>query len=367
MSEIRPQHIGQIHRKIKMPKFSAWMVYGGVFVAIIAVVAFGYQAPQQINNDTTASANTAQLPEATPIVVDGVSVDKLLATDIASNIAEQTNMAISGNVAERAASLAVENDLAQTDSSAIVKPQIIQPTAGSREIITYTVKSGDSVKSIANAYGVSAETIRWANNLSTNSVKAGTKLRIPPVDGVLYTVKAGDTVAELAKKYDAEKARIISFNDLEISGLQNGMKIIIPGGSKPAAPAPTTATGTGIFSPSVPQAHYGGNGYAYGYCTYYAAARRAALGKPIPSNWGNASSWAYFAAAQGFTVSSTPRVGAIMQTGGGYGGLGHVAIVEEVHSDGMITISEMNGYRFGGGWNRVGQGKIPSAGYSYIY
>jgi len=58
-----------------------------------------------------------------------------------------------------------------------------------------------------------------------------------------------------------------------------------------------------------------------------------------------------------------------MQNGGGYG---HVAIVESVNPGVSITISEMNGYRFGGGFNRVGHGQISwgeatSGYYRYIH
>ena len=107
-----------------------------------------------------------------------------------------------------------------------------------------------------------------------------------------------------------------------------------------------------------------GNKYAYGYCTWYAYERRAQIGRPIGSYWGNATSWAASGAASGLVVNRTPAVGAIMQNGGGYG---HVAIVESVNSDGSITISEMNGPA---GWNVIGTRTI-SAGsvgsYNYIH
>src|SRR3546814_10302450 len=54
-----------------------------------------------------------------------------------------------------------------------------------------------------------------------------------------------------------------------------------------------------------------GNGYAYGYCTWYAFERRLQMGKPIGGNWGKASSWAFFARASGFRVDNVPEVGAV--------------------------------------------------------
>ena len=68
-------------------------------------------------------------------------------------------------------------------------------------------------------------------------------------------------------------------------------------------------------------------------------------------------------------VNGTPSAGAIMANGGGYG---HVAIVESVNPGVSVTISEMNGYRWGGGFNRVGRGTLSwseatSGYYKYIH
>jgi surface antigen len=82
--------------------------------------------------------------------------------------------------------------------------------------------------------------------------------------------------------------------------------------------------------------------YAWGNCTRWAAVRRAEVGDPIPGNWGNAATWAERAAADGYTVDQQPTPGAIMQTADSAGGLGHVAFVESVDSDGTWHISEMN-------------------------
>ena len=52
----------------------------------------------------------------------------------------------------------------------------------------------------------------------------------------------------------------------------------------------------------------------------------------------------------GLSVDHTPSVGAIMQNGG-Y--LGHVAIVESILPNGDLSVSEMNAYVSGGGYNIV--------------
>ena len=88
----------------------------------------------------------------------------------------------------------------------------------------------------------------------------------------------------------------------------------------------------------------------------------------VPTNWGNADTWAIYATLSGWTVSSVPRVGAIAQTSAGYEG--HVAVVEAVSPDGsQIQYSDMNNYGDGGGWGRVGYSGWVSASTfpHYIY
>ena len=59
---------------------------------------------------------------------------------------------------------------------------------------------------------------------------------------------------------------------------------------------------------------------------------------------GNAGWWYANAAAQGYAVGPTPKVGAIMVTWESLAG--HVAYVESVNADGSWTVSEMNALAF---------------------
>ena len=86
-----------------------------------------------------------------------------------------------------------------------------------------------------------------------------------------------------------------------------------------------------------------GDSYAWGNCTYWVFYLRQQAGDPIPTNWGNAATWAINALIQGYVVDRTPTVGAIMQISDVDGGLGHVAYVTAVDpSTGAWTVSEMN-------------------------
>ena len=108
-------------------------------------------------------------------------------------------------------------------------------TAQRKEIQEYVVERGDTIASLSQKFGISQETILWANNLNKNSLlQVGQKLIILPVDGVLHQVKPGDTLSEIAKKYQAKMEDIISFNELEKEkDIFVGDILIIPGGKKP--------------------------------------------------------------------------------------------------------------------------------------
>ncbi len=354
--------------------------YLGVFLFVVSVIALAYHPPaeQQARAEASSPITTQKKSDISPVA----SVDQLVATKLASSLAESTDMPVSNNVANLSQSLAVESALAQTDSNVISKPQIVQLTSGNRTLQSYTTVAGDSVQSVAAKYGLSADTVKWANNLTSDALNPGTALTILPLNGVVYTVKAGDTVDSIASKYGTDRASVISYNDLELASTPTaGAKLILPGGVLPAnerpgyvAPRATySGIGYGNYSGGYGSAYTGGisagNKYAWGNCTWYVYERRMQLGRPIGSFWGNASTWAYNAQRSGFSVNGTPAVGAIMANGGGYG---HVAIVEAVNPGVSITISEMNGYRFGGGFARVGRGDISwgeatSGYYKYIH
>lgn len=371
--EVFARHKKGFKKSKGMPKSTTIAAYAGVFLLIMSVVAIGYQPPQKVDS----IANAVDTPTASNIASQSTqpSVDQLVATNIAAGIAERADLPIKDNVANLSVSLSAESQLAQSDNNTISKPQIVQPTADSREVKHYTAQAGDTVEKIAQQFNVSASTIKWANNLSSDAVEKDKRLVIPPVDGIVYIVKDGDTVDTIASKYQASKDRIVTFNDLELGGLASGKTIIIPGGvlpdnERPGYVSPRNAARQGAYNGGYSTVNAqiarasAGNRYAFGNCTYYAYERRMQLGRPVGSFWGNAATWASYARAAGYRVDNTPEVGAVMQNGGGYG---HVAIVESINGDGSITISEMN---YAGNFNRVTSRTVSAgtaAGFTFIH
>lgn len=293
--------------------------------------------------DRAAVADTAVNP-----------LDQLSSADIAQTVAQVSNLPETTAISNQAQSEAANLAMASTSNNVISKPQVVAGGLKSKaDIQQYITVAGDTLSGLAAKFGVTSDSIRWSNDLSTvDALNPGTTLFIPPVNGIVYTVKPGDTAASLAAQYGTSQEQIIAYNDAEINGLTPGDKIIIPNASRQnngataesiASAAGMGGAGGGFLWGNGPI--YGYNGYDYGYCTWYVATQI-----PVPANWGNASTWAYYAARSGWKVSTTPTVGAIAQRGGGEG---HVAIVTAVNPDGSIQVRDMNGIA---GWGRVGYG-----------
>lgn len=162
---------------------------------------------------------------------EDTSVDDVVATNVAANVADVAGLPVASNVANLSVSMSAKDQISQTDDSTVAKPQIVQPRASRQSIITHTVKSGETVQNVAKQYGISANTVKWANNLTSDALDSGKKLKILPVSGVLYTVESGDSVESIAEKYGASEDRIVAFNNLELDGLKNGSQVIVPSGS----------------------------------------------------------------------------------------------------------------------------------------
>jgi len=118
------------------------------------------------------------------------------------------------------------------------------------KIENYTVKSGDTLASIAKKFDISIDTIKWANNLKSDTIKPTDILKIPPITGVVHKVVSGDNIYSIAKKYGVEAQNILNFPfndfaDLETYTLMPGQVIYVPNGvieeEKPKYMAPQYA------------------------------------------------------------------------------------------------------------------------------
>lgn len=105
-------------------------------------------------------------------------------------------------------------------------------------IIDYKIVSGDTLASIAKKFDISVDTIKWANNLKSDTIKDGEILKIPPVTGVVHKVIAGENIYTIAKKYQTTAQNIVNFPfndyvDMESFSLKAGQTLYVPGGVEP--------------------------------------------------------------------------------------------------------------------------------------
>lgn len=103
------------------------------------------------------------------------------------------------------------------------------------KIVDYRVVSGDTLDTIAKKFGISVDTIKWANDLKSDTIKPEDILKIPPITGVVHKVVSGDTIYSIAKKYHAQAQNIVNFifnefTDPDTFGLQVGQLVYVPDG-----------------------------------------------------------------------------------------------------------------------------------------
>lgn len=313
---------------------------------IVAVTGFVWVGHNSASQEATPLAFVGQATHE----VESAPLDTLSSADIAANVALAASMPEEVMVVNQADSFKAQLTQANTEESVVAKPQVVTGVSESKnDIKTYVAVEGDTITKLAEQFGVSADSIKWSNGIAIDNIPSGKELKIPPSNGIVYTVADGDTVDSLATKYRASKDKLIAVNDIELTGLKPGDTVFIAGGQPPASTRSSRTTASSSSSSAAAYnfvARYGGNGYYYGYCTWYAANRVA-----VPSNWGNANTWDNRARSSGWTVSKTPVPGAVAQTDA-MSWWGHVAVVEAVSEDGtMMKYSDMNGLA---GFGRVG-------------
>jgi murein DD-endopeptidase MepM/ murein hydrolase activator NlpD len=118
--------------------------------------------------------------------------------------------------------------ISETNSSEV---QDSSPADEEPKIIAYTVKSGDTLESIAAAYKLKAKGIAESNSLALEStLNEGQVLEFPSVEGVIYKIKSGETLWDLALTNKVDFDTIVAVNKLEApEKLKLNQKIIFPG------------------------------------------------------------------------------------------------------------------------------------------
>lgn len=135
-----------------------------------------------------------------------------------------------------------DNKMEASAQSIVVGEDVFQTSISAKprdKIINYTVAKGDTISTIAEKFGVSENTIKWENDLTSDNITVGDNLKILPVTGMAYKVQKGDSVYTIAKKFDTEAQKIVDFpfNDFanpETFSLVEGQILIVPDAIKPS-------------------------------------------------------------------------------------------------------------------------------------
>lgn len=160
----------------------------------------------------------------------GVLIAPFLANTFPIFAAQNSDLSLASSSAEK--------------QSAFTDQEVFQTNVSSKprdKIITYQVERGDTLETVANKFGISEDTIRWANNLDSDTLTVNQSLQILPVTGIAYKVQSGDTVYSVAKKYNIDAQNIVDypFNEFEGNGanfaLVAGKTLIVPNGIEPSA------------------------------------------------------------------------------------------------------------------------------------
>jgi len=104
------------------------------------------------------------------------------------------------------------------------------------DVVEYVVRTGDTLSGIADFYGISMQTLQWANDLTeAHVIKPGEVLRIPPGNGVLKAVEEGDTIDTFASRWSGNAQSIADANWIDPPfTLTAGQVLFVPDGKIPA-------------------------------------------------------------------------------------------------------------------------------------
>ena len=93
---------------------------------------------------------------------------------------------------------------------------------------TYTVKSGETIYSIARIFNTTIDEIKRLNNLTSNLISVGQILKVPSQNITnTYIVKKGDTLYTISKLYNTTIDKIKELNNLTNNNLSIGQELII--------------------------------------------------------------------------------------------------------------------------------------------
>lgn len=116
------------------------------------------------------------------------------------------------------------------------------PVKPRQHVLIYTVQPGDALLLIAQRFGLSPNTIFWANTETLRDnvdlILVGARLYILPVDGVYHLSDGTKTYAQIAEIYGVTPDAILTSEFNRLPGATadsiapNGLRLVVPGGQR---------------------------------------------------------------------------------------------------------------------------------------
>ena len=247
-------------------------ILGAVVVVHIAVLILAVAIP----GCRTTSSSSSPAPAAPPMSTPAAEVGELQDRDLNPPLANATASAFDPNapaVSSTAASSRYSPTRPSSTSGTSLNPVILPESAPvTQSVVTYTVKGGDNLWTLAKKNGVSVRELASANDLAPDSgLRLGQVLVIPVEPSVAanpttaaadtsnlqsYTIRPGDTLAKIARAHGTTVSQLKVFNNLRSDMVRAGDTLSIPGTerSETVAASSTATTATATTKPAAASA-----------------------------------------------------------------------------------------------------------------
>ncbi len=107
--------------------------------------------------------------------------------------------------------------------------QVASRSSDKSGVISYKVKKGDNLSSIAAKFGTSYHAIKRLNSLRSSRVFVGQRLKVPTKYNLrVYTVKRGDTLTQIARRFQTTLGQLMAVNSLRNGQIYPNQKLKIP-------------------------------------------------------------------------------------------------------------------------------------------
>lgn len=128
--------------------------------------------------------------------------------------------------------LVVRSSLAPSQDEFAVIGEVsgVDPAQFARlEVTEYIVQPGDTLGEIALDHGLELDTLISFNQIEdVRRLQAGATFKIPNRDGLLYTVKSGDSIASVAERHGTTVNAILDANDMRSQTITVGQVLFVP-------------------------------------------------------------------------------------------------------------------------------------------